>query len=312
MTLALALVGCGSDAESGHEAEVGHEVEDGREVEDGHEADAATGDELDASSYCERTVDLFCPYYLRCGRMAVDDLETCRAVFLETCNARYEPLYAALVERGALSLSAAGIARCAEHLEVVACEQQIFDLDGGCDAVWVGRVVAGGACGTGIESFVCDPATTCVLGLTLCGTCAPLTGGACDVAHRCPDSAVCKDGTCRERPRVGEPCTGEVACVLGADCADEVCVGPSIVALGDACDAARRCPYRSTCVGGRCAEMALLGEPCGAAGCASGVCEGGVCVPLADPAEGCERHAQCRSGRCEAGQCTALSATCVP
>ena len=117
----------------------------------------------------------------------------------------------------------------------------------------------------------------------------------------------CKsDGSC---PAYA-PAVGEVKWVWQG-CVDGACVGPDIVALGEACDAARRCPYRSMCVGGRCAAMALLGEACGSAGCASGVCEGGVCVALADPSEGCDRHAQCRSGRCDDGRCAALSATCV-
>lgn len=327
--VSLSWFGCGASQEGVHEVdgEAEVDVETGADVETETEVDVETEtetevdvetetetetDELDPQSYCERTVDVFCPYYLRCGRMAVSDLESCRAVFLETCNARYEPLYAALAERGALALSADGIARCAEHLETVACAEQIFDLDGGCDAVWVGRVAAGGACGTGIESFVCDPSSTCVLGLDFCGTCAPLTEGACDFEHRCPDDGVCKDGACRARPRVGDACDGEVACVLGADCVAGACAGPTIVALGDACDATRRCPYRSACVGGRCASMALLGEPCGPGGCASGVCEQGVCAALIGPGEPCERAAQCVSGRCDAGLCARPSSTCVP
>jgi len=310
----LAELDAGAETEAETETEAEAETETETETEAEGETETET-DVLDPETYCERTVDLFCPHYLRCGRMAVDDLASCRAVFLETCNARYEPVYAALVARGALALSAAGIERCAGHLEAVACEQQIFDLDGGCDAVWVGRVGAGGACGPGIESFVCDPASTCVLGLDFCGTCAPIIDsaeGACDFEHRCPDDGVCRDGACRARPRVGEACGDEVACVLGADCVAGVCAGPTFVALGEACDAERRCPYRSACVAGRCQPAALLGEPCGPAGCASGVCAEGVCAAFTDAGDACERGAQCLSGRCDSGRCAAPAASCVP
>ena len=49
-----------------------------------------------AVDYCESIVDFFCPFYLRCGRIAESDLASCRQTFLETCNAVYEPRYVAL------------------------------------------------------------------------------------------------------------------------------------------------------------------------------------------------------------------------
>lgn len=269
---------------------------------------------LDARDYCEATVELFCPYYLRCGRMAVDTLEACRATFLESCNARYEPIYAALAERGALSLSRAGIERCRAHLEAVSCEAQIFDLDGGCDAVWVGEVGLDGACAPGIESFVCEAGTTCLIGLDFCGRCVPLAapGEACDLERRCPEDGLCVEGACVARAAVGEGCDAERRCRLGADCVEGTCRAPAIVALGERCDQAHRCPYRAACVGGVCRQMALLGEPCGQAGCASGSCQGGVCVALSDPGAACERHDACRSGRCEeGGRCASLINACL-
>ncbi len=279
-------------------------------------AGETVSDELDARSYCELTVELFCPYYLRCGRMAVADVATCREVFLESCNARYEPVYAALVDRSALALSRAGIDRCGEHLATVACDQQIFDLDGGCDAVWVGLVGAGDAdnsCGLGIESFVCDPASTCLIGLDFCGTCVPLVGPdeACDLEHRCADDGTCSAGRCVSRAAVGATCSEGINCVLGASCVQGMCVAPEIVALDEACNQARRCPYRAACVGGRCVATGLLGEVCGAAGCASGACIDGTCVPFLDPGTDCTSDGACRSGRCDEGRCSALVSPCL-
>jgi hypothetical protein len=278
---------------------------------DGHEV--ALPDELPASDYCELTVDVFCPYYLRCGRMAAADLAACRAIFLESCSARYEPIYQALAERGALALSRAGLLRCRAHLETVACEAQIFDLDGGCDALWRGQVPAGGGCAPGIESFVCDGASTCVIGLDLCGRCVALAapGQACDAEHRCDSDALCDEGVCVARAAVGAACDPATRCVLGADCEAATCQGPTIVAVGAACDQARRCPYRAACAGGRCVETALLGEACGAAGCASGACADGTCVPWRAPGAPCEDSAACLSGRCVQGACAGLVSPCL-
>ena len=311
----VALGACSSDAvdrgEVEAEVEVAIEVE--AEVAIEVEAEVALPDELDARSYCEATVDLFCPYYLRCGRMAVPDIETCRVVFLESCNARYEPAYAALADRGELVLSRAGIERCGAHLETVACEQQIFDLDGGCEQVWRGQVAAGGACGLGIESFICEADAVCVIGLDFCGDCKPLVaaGAACDFEHRCPGDGDCVDGGCVARVAVGSACDEATSCVLGASCLDGVCTAPTIVGVGERCDQVKRCPYKSACVSGTCREAALLGEPCGLGGCASGACEGGVCVALLDPGAACTGSATCRSGRCSEGQCSALTSGCI-
>jgi len=321
----VVLAACGSDAapavyttvDVAVDTMVDVAVDTTNEVE---EVDAATevevSDELAARSYCELTVDLFCPYYLRCGRMAVPDLATCHDVFLESCNARYEPIYAALADRSELVLSRTGIARCGEHLAIVACEQQIFDLDGGCDQVWRGQVAATDAkpaCGLGIESFICDATSTCVIGLDFCGTCVPFVSedGTCDLAHRCPGDGDCVEGRCVARAPVGAACGDGIDCVLGANCSQGVCAAPAIVGLDQVCDQGYRCPYRAACVAGRCQATGLLGEACGAAGCASGACVDGTCVAFLDPGASCTSHGSCRSGRCEAGQCAALTSPCL-
>ena len=55
-----------------------------------------------ADTYCERIATFFCPYYLRCGRMAVDTVEQCEAIMAEACEGRYEPRYVGLAEAGLL------------------------------------------------------------------------------------------------------------------------------------------------------------------------------------------------------------------
>ena len=83
----------------------------------------------------------------------------------------------------------------------------------------------------------------------------------------------------------------------------------TIVAEGDACDQAHRCPYRSACVSGTCRRTSLQGEPCGA-GCASGWCSGGTCAaPLGD-GEACSSSTQCASAQCLSGACAPLPGHC--
>lgn len=277
------------------------------------DASAPEVDPLPAAEYCERSVDVFCPYYLRCGRMAVPDLESCRIAFLEACNARYEPQYAGLEAAGALQLSAEGLAACAAHLETVACEQQLFDLDGGCAGVWEGLGTAGDPCGPGLESFVCDGDHTCVVTLDFCGTCEPAVavGEPCEPGEvRCAGAAACVDGTCVARGLPGEPCGDAAPCVVAATCVDGTCRGFTTVAEGDACDRARRCPYRAACVEGRCVATPLLGAACDpAVGCASGRCVDGTCEPLLDDGAPCTRAADCRGGLCD-GTCRGLPSGC--
>lgn len=314
--------GRGDDASAG---DLGHEdavrTDDGdisifETIGDTTEVSSETAnepDEVAADSYCERSVDMFCDFYVRCGRMAVADRDECQRVFLETCNGRYEPLYADLAARNALRLSRRGLERCAAHLGSVSCEQQIFDLDG-CPDVWVGLHAAGEPCGPGLESFVCAEDTVCVLGLDFCGTCKAKTDGACDLERRCADTEVCRDGACVARVAVGGACVaGGPPCVLGADCVGGVCVGPTVVAEGEACGGARRCPYRSQCAGGSCVRTELAGESCGGrVGCASGACVAGRCEALGAPGDGCASGPQCVSGRCgEAGQCAAIAWSCL-
>ena len=276
--------------------------------------DAGSGLEVVASNYCELTAQMFCGYYMRCGRISAADEAECLSTFAESCNEVYEPFYAGYAEAGALSLSADGIAACSAHLEQVACEEQIFDLDGGCAGVWEGLVEEGGACAPGIGSFVCSEDTTCVLGLDFCGTCESYAdvGQACEPGEvRCGPDAQCVENVCVARPKVGQACDDTVRCITGAYCSDGACVGNQIVTVGQACDQARRCPYRAECRGGFCVQTALLGEACVDRGCASGYCDGAVCQPLRDAFKGCSEHRECVSGRCTSGFCASPVSECL-
>ena len=128
-----------------------------------------------ASEYCERAVDVFCPYYLRCDRMAVPDLAGCRTAFLEACNGVYEPIYDALEKSGALELSLSGLDTCAQHLGSVSCDAHVFDLEGGCRDVWTGLVGSGGVCGSGIETHSAKGSSpNCSKNCTVCPATSPV------------------------------------------------------------------------------------------------------------------------------------------
>ncbi len=280
---------------------------------DGGSGDA--GDTVPARQYCEQTVEAFCPFYLRCGRIAEADLDSCRSTFLESCNAVYEPRYAALAEAQLLELSRAGIAACAEHLAQVPCEHQLFDLEGPCRSLWRGLVSPGGACGAGVESFVCDATSTCVVSLSLCGSCEPAaaTGEACDTSTRCRYPDLCVEGRCVGAVLPGEDCGTEQRCISGASCVSGICEARSFVAVGEDCDASHRCPYRSTCSGGVCVRDALQGESCADRSCATGTCEpsSNTCVAQGDRGAACSEAVQCLSGVCADGLCSAPMTDCV-
>lgn len=275
------------------------------------EAEPST-EKTEPRDYCEAIVDSFCPFYVRCGRMAVPDVETCRSVFIEQCNAVYEPIYVGLADAGLLALDPEGIESCAAHLGTVDCEEQIFDLDGACGSMWIGQSESGSTCGLGIESFVCAPGNDCVLTPELCGTCQPRrsVGEDCDEDNRCAQSGQCVGGVCVARALPGMPC-GQAGCVLGARCVDDVCAGPQRSAVGESCANLETCPYKSDCIDGLCVEANRLGQSCGDdQTCASNVCTDGVCVAPSAAGVACENGSTCVSGVCSEGMCAPLPGQC--
>jgi len=332
--LALALVGCSDDSASptsdmGVDAPIDItpdqsapdiSLPDMTVVDQGMdmEPDAPIDPPLEVvpENYCELTAESFCAYYLRCGRIAANDMAECLALFDESCNQVYEPYYVAHAREGLMELSTQGIEACALHLESVACEDQIFDLDGGCSDVWKGLVPAGGACGPGISSFVCEAGTTCILNLQFCGTCEPTspTGGPClgDSGFRCDPLDRCVEGFCVARGMPGDVCDDNSPCRLGSSCTEGICRGVNVVEIGESCDQARRCPYGSVCTAGECVAQVGLDQPCSPGLCYSGHCDttDNVCRALRPGGAQCTASPQCQSGICDNGFCRTLPGTC--
>lgn len=268
---------------------------------------------LTASGYCEASVDFFCDYYIRCGRIVASDVEECRERFLESCNAVYEPRYVAYEEAGLVSLSEDGLEECGEHLASVACEHQLFDLDLGCSEVWIGTQGLDSPCSPGIGSFVCKPGTVCTLDLTLCGTCkaAGIAGDPCGGETRCQTGLQCVEGECAQRALPGASCAA-APCVAGASCIDDVCRAFDVVMPGEPCGQDARCAYHSTCRAGVCVEDAALGESCTERACASGWCDDGVCVARRPAGSDCVGSDECANGLCFEGSCAELDSACFP
>lgn len=319
LALPLVLLACSGegdpvspDLDSGHADTVDEDAAPDVVEEDGATADVTP--DPTPSEYCEATMEMFCTYYLRCGRMAANDMEGCRVRFAEACNGVYEPIYASLADAGLLALSPEGIAACADHLAEVECHQQMNDLDGPCGEIWLGLAPAGSACGVGIETFVCEPGSECLVSLDFCGVCEPVVGlgEACGDDARCPASARCVDGVCIARALPGDPCTERSQCVVGAECSDGTCRGKEIVAVGEPCDFTHRCPYASVCAGGTCAAQPLLGEPCDGPGwCASGWCDtDGICTALKAEGDSCSSSSECIGG-CSDGTCVDPPSGCI-
>lgn len=226
--------------------------------------DAARADASPTLDYCTATADAFCTFYLRCGRMVADDLGDCRVAFAQGC-ARYDARYDDLVDAGLLTLSADGVAACVAHLATVACEDQPRDLSGPCATMWVGTSPAGAPCGLDVESFVCEPGTTCRLDLSLCGECAvgePSSGGGaptlavengpCGGDVRCPYRSTCLDGTCHRDALLTEGCGPSTACTAGR-CVDGTCA--PLLDDGGVCASGGDCLTGRCGDDGRCASL---------------------------------------------------------
>jgi hypothetical protein len=279
-------------------------------------SDATPSTPIGASDYCETIEPFFCAFYVRCGRMDIESAAACKAPFLASCNAVFEPRYIDLEAAGLLGLDADGIEQCKDHLETVACDQQIQELSGPCANMWRGTQAVGGSCGLDVESFVCAPDSACVLGLDFCGDCRPLVevGNACvPGTDTCGDDAFCDGNICQARKRNGDACGSGDRCLTGSACTNAVCTPPSFVGNGETCDARHRCPYLTACIAGTCQPTGSTGDTCTSDGtCELGYCNAnGLCEAPGANGAACDRASQCSSGLCDGTTCQARPSACI-
>jgi len=139
------------------------------------------------------------------------------------------------------------------------------DADGGddlvecipdCEGKACGPDNCGGVCGSCPEGTHCDPKFECTSGVCTPGQikCDGNGLSVCVTAGEptwspptpCPDGTICKDGECKEPPKVCDPgeskCDGENLALCTAD--------------GTAWGAAVPCPYGQKCDGGKCKQVA--------------------------------------------------------
>ena len=163
----------------------------------------------------------------------------------------------------------------------------------------------GVCCNTACDAGTCD-ACSIAAGAASDGTCALLTGPACDDADACTQSDTCQAGACTgSNPVI---CAAQDGCHDPGTCdpATGVCSNPS-KADGSACDDADACTQSDTCQAGACTGSNPV--TCAAQdGCHdAGTCDPatGVCAsPNKADGTACDDGNACtQSDSCQAGSC---------
>ena len=206
------------------------------------------------------------------------------------CHAYVEPLVAAGVVQIA---DESVIAELRDALAANHCSADLYKdwvkATSAYNRLLVGQKAVGAACSSPPE---CVPGAYCrIVSGTPCGTCASLVanGGTCDDSSACA-SGVCLQGTCRASGlAAGASCDVPEQCDAGLICQQLRCASAAN-SIGQPCQSFSDCPaYTESCVNGRCAADAVLGQPCAlryggassslpgcnwvaGAGCLSGTC----------------------------------------
>lgn len=198
----------------------------------------------------------------------------------------------ASVRRGAVTIDAAGTAKCAEETarQLEGCgwvTPLLPQQPQACSGLMHGTLKAGAACHSSLE---------CVDGL-YCRGVGPRNTGVCGAPaaprRRCeiPADNLAAFTGAKGDPRHPE-CQGR--CVKG------LCL--PFLAPGAACASSGLCPPGLNCIAGRCQDRPLpkLGEACsGRTVCEAGAsCHGGQCKALKNAGEPCAQPFECRALRC--------------
>ena len=165
------------------------------------------------------------------------------------------------------------------------------------------------ACANGIAAGDCDDraAVLRACGRLLVGNVDD--GGACSASEECKSGRCNRDGgstDCGVCDDLDDECAYDFFCGDGAFCTDDGrCRRP-----GDPCERASDCAGE-VCADGACVPLPVLGEACGAFGCAGEdvVCADAVCVANVEFGAACAPGvAICDRANCVDGVCTPLGA----
>lgn len=164
---------------------------------------------------------------------SIEDYAGCRIAYRTIWEGALEPQFAESAAAGRLDFNKASFSACMESLKGLSCAD--FAAGGGlegalsCEAAFVPRVQAGGACSLSQECVTgrClipsgESEGSCVDPATLAGE-----GGACDGDDECAEGLYCDQlGACAAPLPDGAACSGNEACehtCVGDDTGDGVC-----------------------------------------------------------------------------------------
>ncbi|APR75713.1 Fibronectin type III domain protein [Minicystis rosea] len=190
-----------------------------------------------------------------------------------------------------------------------------------------GFCVDGVCCDTACNGGACDACSTAA-GAPSNGTCALLTGTACNDGNACTQNDTCQAGVCTG----GSPvtCTASDACHVAGTCdpATGACSNPN-AANGTSCNDGNACTQSDTCQSGVCTGgtpiTCAASGPCHVAGTcdpATGACSNPIAAngTSCNDGDACTQTDTCQAGVCTGGNpvtCTASDAchvagTCNP
>jgi hypothetical protein len=241
------------------------------------------GGGISATDYAGQEAAAFCDYEVRCGLFA--NQTSCisyGAIYVD-------PSFSMLVDSGKVTFDGNAAQACLDALSTVPCDQTQMAArvtPSACNDIVTGTVAMSGTCEQNAE---CQ-SDACVL---------PDCGSAC-----CTGSC----GAAQAPAGSGEPCVTR-ACDVGLACSEtsQTCV--PLGGSGAGCMLTEDCSYGLGCVGGECATLPAIGDPCPDGECADlgAVCNAqATCVMVGLPgapcatAEDCSPFAACNGTTCVA------------
>jgi hypothetical protein len=263
-------------------------------------------------SYCDEYSRVTCGAAQKCG--CLDSLTSafCPTQMKDECKDEV----VTVAQQGKRSYDAAAAGRCLSELDAVLgeCSSALLEerMPGSCDQILVGKVKAGGACGSSED---CAAPLEC---LTSVCTEMPGENQKCLASSRCAADLYCgADDLCHRPNAQGGACpTGSEACADNLYCDTRTMTCQPPIASGESCaHATSECDDDLYCSSAKtCAPYPGLGQSCTASSsvCADGLyCDSKkVCQAQLASGATCTGSDQCLSEECSKGVCTTDTNSC--